>query len=41
MHESFPLFGPYRSHFLSKKSLTAAKNETEEKGWKKEEETHN
>jgi hypothetical protein len=25
-----PLFGPYRSHFLSKKSLIAAKNETKE-----------
>jgi hypothetical protein len=25
-----PLFGPYRSHFLSKKNLIAAKNETKE-----------
>jgi hypothetical protein len=24
------LFGPYRSHFLSRKSLIAAKNETKE-----------
>jgi hypothetical protein len=24
------VFGPYRSHFLSKKSLIAAKNETKE-----------
>ena len=24
------VFGPYRSHFLSRKSLTAAKNETKE-----------
>jgi hypothetical protein len=35
------LFGPYRSHFLSKKSLIAAKNETKEKRWKEEEETLN
>jgi hypothetical protein len=33
------LFGPYRSHFLSRKSLIAAKNETKEKGWKEEKET--
>ena len=33
------LFGPYRSHFLSKKSLIAAKNETKEKRRKEEEET--
>jgi hypothetical protein len=35
------MFGPYRSHFLSKKSLIAAKNETKEKRWKEEEETLN
>jgi hypothetical protein len=35
------LFGPYRSHFLSRKSLIAAKNETKEKRWKEEEETLN
>ena len=33
------LFGPYRSHFLSKKSLIAAKNETKEERRKEEEET--
>ncbi len=33
------LFGPYRSHFLSRKSLIAAKNETKEKMWKEEKET--
>ncbi len=33
------LFGPYGSHFLSKKSLIAAKNETKEKRRKEEEET--
>ncbi len=27
------MFGPYRSHFLSRKSLIAAKNETKEKRW--------
>jgi hypothetical protein len=27
------LFGPYRSHFLSRKSLIAAKNEMKEKRW--------
>jgi hypothetical protein len=26
----YALFGPYRSHFLSRKSLIAAKNETKE-----------
>ncbi len=35
------VFGPYRSHFLSRKSLIAAKNETKEKRRKEEEETHN
>ncbi len=30
-----------RSHFLSKKSLIAAENETKEKRWTEEEETHN
>ncbi len=33
------LFGPYRSHFLSKKSLIAAENETKEKRRKEEEDT--
>ncbi len=33
------MFGPYRSHFLSKKSLIAAKNETKEERRKEEEET--
>ena len=33
------VFGPYRSHFLSKKSLIAAKNETKEERRKEEEET--
>ncbi len=33
------VFGPYRSHFLSKKSLIAAENETKEKRRKEEEET--
>ncbi len=33
------VFGPYRSHFLSKKSLIAAKNVTKEKRWKEEKET--
>jgi hypothetical protein len=40
-HGIYALFGPYRSHFLSKKSLIAAKNETKEKRWKEEEETLN
>ncbi len=38
---STPLFGPYRSHFLSRKSLIAAKNETKEKRWKEEGEALN
>jgi hypothetical protein len=33
------VFGPYRSHFLSRKSLIATKNETKEKRWKEEKET--
>ncbi len=33
----YVLFGPYRSHFLSKKSLIAAKNETKEERRKEEE----
>ncbi len=37
--QTLTLFGPYRSHFLSRKSLIAAKNETKEKRWKEEKET--
>jgi hypothetical protein len=33
------VFGPYRSHFLSRKSLIAAKNETKEERRKEGEET--
>jgi hypothetical protein len=29
-YEQYTVFGPYRSHFLSRKSLIAAKNETKE-----------
>ncbi len=37
--QKYPVFGPYRSHFLSKKSLIAAKNETKEERRKEGEET--
>jgi hypothetical protein len=31
IHEKSEVFNPYRSHFISKKSLIAAENETKEK----------